>query len=69
MRVGGVPQFPATLLIEGLIALAEAGLYCKLLRGRSKARAFVYGLTANAAPALLGWFLAEPVWRWIVTIC
>lgn len=54
---------------EVLIALVEAGLYCKLLRGRSKARAFVYGLTANAASALLGWFLAEPVWRWVVTIC
>ena len=54
---------------EVLIALAEAGIYRRLLRGRSRARALAYGLTANAASALLGWFLAEPVWRWIVTIC
>jgi len=54
---------------EVVIALVEAGLYRKLLQGRSRARAFAYGLTANAASALLGWYLAEPVWRWIVTIC
>ena len=54
---------------ELVIALVEAGLYCKLLQGRSKAHSFVYGLTANAISALLGWYLAEPVWRWIVTIC
>ena len=54
---------------EVAIALVEAGLYCKLLQGRSRARAFAYGLAANAASALLGWYLAEPVWRWIVTIC
>lgn len=54
---------------ELVIALVEAGLYCKLLQGRSRARSFVYGLTANAISALLGWYLAEPVWRWIVTIC
>ena len=56
-------------LADMAIALVEAGLYCKLLQGRSKARSFVYGLTANAISALLGWYLAEPVWRWIVTIC
>ena len=54
---------------EVVVALVEAGLYCKLLQGRSRARAFAYGLAANAASALLGWYLAEPVWRWIVTIC
>ena len=56
-------------LADMAIALVEAGLYCKLLQGRSRARAFAYGLAANAASALLGWYLAEPVWRWIVTIC
>lgn len=54
--------------LELVIALAEAGLYRKLLVGQSKARAFGYGIAANAASAVLGWFLAAPVWRWIVSI-
>ena len=60
--VGGLAAAPGG---EG----GAGGLYRKLLQGRSRARAFAYGLTANAASALLGWYLAEPVWRWIVTIC
>lgn len=54
--------------VEAVIAFAEAGLYTRLLKGRSKSRAFAYGLAANAASALLGWFLAEPVWRWVASI-
>ena len=50
-RVSVILLVPAELVI----ALVEAGLYCKLLQGRSKARSFVYGLTANAISALLGW--------------
>lgn len=56
--------FPAELAIT----LAEAGLYTQLLTGRSKPRAFVYGLTANACSAVLGFILVEPVWRFIVSI-
>ncbi len=54
--------------VELVIAFLEAGLYRKWLKGRSKGRAFAYGLAANAASALLGWFLAVPVWQWIVSI-
>lgn len=53
---------------EAVIALAEAGVYRKLLKGCSKGRAFLYGLTANAASAAAGWFLMELLWQWVVTI-
>lgn len=53
---------------ELVIALLEAFLYRRFLRGQSKNRAFAYGLTANAVSAILGWFLMEAVWRLVVTI-
>ena len=53
---------------EIAIALVEAGLYTQLLTGRSRRRAFVYGLTANICSAALGFALVEPVWRFIVSI-
>lgn len=53
---------------EVVIALVEALLYRRFLRGQSKNRAFAYGLTANAVSAVLGWFLMESVWRLVVTI-
>lgn len=54
--------------VEIIIAAVEAGLFRLLLKGHSKGRAVAYGLTANMASAVLGWFLAWPVWQWIVTI-
>lgn len=53
---------------ELVIALAEAGLYTKMLKGQSKGRAFAYGLAANAVSAAAGWVLLEPIWKWIVSI-
>ena len=53
---------------EIAVALAEAFLYRRFLQGQSKSRAFAYGLTANAASAVLGWFLTEAVWRLVVSI-
>ena len=53
---------------ELVIALVETGLYTQLLTGRSKRRAFLYGLIANACSAVLGFVLVEPVWRFIVSI-
>lgn len=53
---------------EVIIALVEAGIYSRRLTGRSKTRAAVYGITANACSALLGWYLMEPVWRFVVSI-
>lgn len=53
---------------EIIIAFVEAGLYRRFLTGRSKARAFCYGLTANAASVLLGLWTVEPVWSFIVSL-
>ena len=64
----GYGYFFLFLPAEAAIALAEAGLYTQLLTGRSKRRALLYGLTANACSAALGFVLAEPVWRFIVSI-
>ena len=35
---------------------------------RSKRRAFLCGLCANVCSAALGFFLAEPVWQFVVSI-
>ena len=53
---------------EVVIALAEGGLYTRLLTGRSRGRAFLYGLTANACSAAAGFLIAVPVWQFIVSI-
>lgn len=55
--------------LELVIALSEAALYRRLLRGRSPRRAFVYGLCANAVSAVAGWYLIGPLWRWVVSFC
>ena len=56
------------LLAELAITVSETGLYRRFLTEHGKARATAYGLTANAASAILGFFLAEPVWRFVVSI-
>lgn len=56
--------FPA----EAIIAVVEGGIYTQALRGGSKRRAFWYGICANVCSAALGYFLAEPVWRFVVSI-
>lgn len=53
---------------EVVVAITEALLYRQFLTSQGKARSVVYGLTANAASAILGFFLAEPVWRFVVSI-
>ena len=53
---------------ELVIALLEAFIYRAALKGRSKRRAFLCGLCANVCSAALGYFLAEPVWRFVVSI-
>lgn len=69
LRNGVGPMFLILFVpAEAAIAFVEAGVYKKYLQGQSKGRAFVYGLTANAASAAAGWFLMEPLWRWVVTI-
>ena len=55
---------------ELIILLVELYLYagCGLLTGHSKGRAAAYAITANLASAVLGYYLAEPVWRLVVSI-
>ena len=53
---------------ESVITFAEAGLYTRVLHGRSRGRKFVYGFLANVAAAAVGWVIAGPVWQWIVSI-
>ena len=50
--------------------LVEVFLYSGrgLLTGHSKGRAALYAVTANFASAFLGYYLAEPVWRLVVSV-
>lgn len=54
--------------IEILILLAEALLYRRFLTQHTPGRAVTYAVFANVFSAVLGIFLAEPVWRFIVSI-
>ena len=54
--------------MEILIIIGEAALYSHLLTGHSRGRAVLYGLAANLCSALLGLHLAEPVWKFVVSI-
>lgn len=53
---------------EIVVAITEALLYRRFLTGQSKSIAVFYGLSANAVSAVLGFFLAEPIWRFVVSI-
>ena len=65
-------------LIHNMVEGVENGFQKKLqlvgvgyraaLKGRSKRRAFLCGLCANVCSAALGYFLAEPVWQFVVSI-
>lgn len=51
---------------ELVILLAEAALYLWLFRDCSRKRAALYALAANLCSFLLGLYLAEPVWKFVV---
>ena len=55
---------------EFVVMLVEVFLYSGrgLLTGHSKGRAALYAVTANFASAFLGYYLAEPVWRLVVSV-
>ena len=54
--------------IEIVITVFESAFYYRALKGQSKSCAMLYGICANAASALLGIAIAEPVWRFVVSI-
>ena len=58
------------LPMEAAILLIEIYLYAGrgLLTGHSRGRAALYAVTANFASAVLGYYLAEPVWSFVVSI-
>ena len=56
------------LMIECLITVAELILYRRCFREFTLRRIFFYTISANALSAAAGWFLAEPVWRFVVSI-
>ena len=56
------------VMIECLITLAELILYRRCFPEFSLKRIFFYTISANALSAAAGWFLAEPVWRFVVSI-
>lgn len=64
----GLGYFMLFLPAELVIALLEAFIYSAVLKGRSKRRAFLCGICANVCSAALGYFLAEPVWRFVTQL-
>jgi len=54
---------------EVLITVVETLLYRRTLTDCTLTRATVYAVFANVCSAVLGWFLSEPVWRFVVSIC
>lgn len=60
--------FAPFLMIECLITVAELILYRRCFPEFSLKRIFCYTISANALSAAAGWFLAEPVWRLVVSI-
>jgi hypothetical protein len=69
VQSGANPWFLLLLIpAEAVITCAESAVYARRLTGHSKRRAVLYGVTANVCSALLGWYLTEPVWRFVVSI-
>ena len=54
--------------IEVIITLVELLLYRRLLTEKNKARAAVYAMAANLCSAVLGLWLIDPLWHFIVSI-
>lgn len=54
--------------IEVVITLVELLLYRRLLTEKNKARAAVYAIAANLCSAVLGLWLIDPLWHFIVSI-
>lgn len=51
---------------ELVVLAAEIILYRRFLQEPSNGRAITYAVEANLASAILGFFLAEPVWEFMV---
>lgn len=56
------------VMAEIVILVVEAIAYVVLWKEHDRERAISCALVSNAASALIGWFLSEPVWRFVVSI-
>ena len=54
--------------IEVIITLVELLLYRRLLTEKGKGRAMGYAVAANVCSAVVGLWLIDPLWRFIVSI-
>ena len=54
--------------MELFILVSETWVYRRFFQEESKTWSTRYGIAANLLSAIAGWFLAEPVWRFIVSI-
>ena len=64
----GFGFFSLFLMAEIGVVIVESAAYMVLLKEHSKNRATAYGIAANAASALIGWFISRPVWEFVVSI-
>ena len=64
----GILSIPVFILFEIVILIVESVLYRRLLKEKPAGRIKAYAFFANLTSAVVGWFLAEPVWRFVVSI-
>ena len=61
--------FLSTLVTaEIVILVVESIAYVLLWKEHDRERAFSCALVSNAASALIGWFISQPVWEFVVSI-
>lgn len=60
--------YPRFTMIEIVIMIVECIIYSFWLKGYTKRRAVVYGITANLCSVVLGFILARPVWEFVSSI-
>ncbi|MCI8715666.1 MAG: hypothetical protein HFF66_07700 [Oscillospiraceae bacterium] len=69
VRDGFISQWMRLYLGAAIvIAFVEAFLYRRFFRSPTKQCAFTYGLAANAASAIPGWFMVDFAWYMAVSI-
>ena len=56
------------VMAEGVILVVEAIAYVLLWKEHDRERAISCALVSNAASALIGWFISQPVWDFVVSI-
>lgn len=69
VRDGFISQWMLLYLGAAIvIAFVEAFLYRRFFQSPTKQYAFTYGLAANAASAILGWFMVDFAWYMAVSV-